>query len=318
MVKMLAAIWMSATFLASQTEYVRVAVTTFLVAGKTTPEAETFQSELSAALGKYAFVKLVEREKLAAIAKELTLGQSGLVDEATAAKAGKIHSAQILVVGSLREGKVNARAVVAETSKVVAVASGSVSENAEIARALARGIETHLARENVKTLRNDSPDIELVFSIESKGKGGTRGLKINDASKNPSYKIGDSVIFKFQSNKKGFVTLVDIQPSGDLVVLYPNDFAKDNAVEAGKEYSIPSKTDGFEITVSEPVGLDTVVAFFSEAKAAWLDPAKLEGEGFKTVRDSERLFAARGLKIVATGLKQNQWESKVIEVEVGK
>lgn len=302
----------------SQSESLSLAVTTFPNSGKSSTESEGFPSELSTALGKYAFIKLVEREKVAAIMKELALGQSGLADEATAVKVGKVHGAQVLVVGSIRDGMVSARAVASETSKVIAVASGRFSDTAEIAKQLARGVETELARENVKKLRNDSPEIELLFSVEPKSRSGTRGLRITEASKKPSYKIGDSVVFRIQANKKGFITLLDIQPSGDLVVLYPNDFSKDNAVEAGKEYSVPGASDGFEITVSEPAGLDTVVAFFTETKAAWLDPKKLEGEGFKTVKDGERWMAARGFKVVATGLKQTQWESKVIEVEVVK
>jgi hypothetical protein len=131
-------------------------------------------------------------------------------------------------------------------------------------------------------------------------------------------RIGESVVFHFKSNRNGFLTIIDIQPNGDVVVLFPNDFSSSDGIKANTDYSIPSETDGFEITVTEPAGTDTIVAFFTLKKAAWLDRNKLGGEGFWSVKEGEKMEFSRGFNITATGLNKSEWESRALEIEVMK
>jgi TolB-like protein len=68
-------------------------------------------------------IQLVERDRLEAILAELKLGQSGKIDPATAAKAGKLLGARYMVLGGYFDLKttlrVDARVVEVETGKVV-------------------------------------------------------------------------------------------------------------------------------------------------------------------------------------------------------
>jgi len=50
----------------------------------------------------------------------------------------------------------------------------------------------------------------------------------------------------------------------------------------------------------------------------WLDRNKLEGEGFKTVKNNKKLDMTRGIKIVSSQLKDSEWKSKVLEIQVNK
>jgi hypothetical protein len=129
-------------------------------------------------------------------------------------------------------------------------------------------------------------------------------------------RIGEKVIFNFQANEDGFITIVDIQPGGDVVILFPNDFSGTNQIQANKLYSIPSLKDAFDIVVSEPAGMDTVAAFFTRKKVQWLDRKKLEGQGFWTVKKKEKLAMSRGFRVVSTSLGRDEWESRGIEIEV--
>ena len=270
-------------------------------------------SDLTSSLSSYAFIRLIERARMDEMAKEIELGMSGLVDEKTAVKQGKVMGLEIMVLGSISPSGVSARAVHVESGRIIASSSAPSSSQNDmrtLGKNLAYDIETFLARENVKHLRNDSPDITLKFWTAKKS-----GAAVQQGSK---LKIGDSIVFNAQSSKNGYLTIVDVQPGGDVVVLYPNDFAKDNAIAANTLYSIPSASDNFEITVTEPAGTDTVVAFFTERKADWLDRNKLEGSGFKTVKIAERYFTTRGFSVVATNLKRNEWESSSLEVDVVK
>jgi len=268
-------------------------------------------AELGEVLARYRFITLIERAKLDSLVKEIELGQSGLVDDSAAAKAGRMRGCKILVTGSIRDNRVTARAIHTETAKVIASGSADMSGIEALGTRLASGIESHLARESLRTLRNDSPDIDLEFRAE-----GGRGKAIITPRATGSMKIGDPVIFRFKSSMRGYLTIVDVQPGGDVVLLFPNDMNPSSEVRAGVEYSIPGNDDGYEITATEPAGRDTVVAFFTAKRVEWLDMKKLAGTGFKTVREGERAFAARGFAVTATRLRKSEWESAILEIDV--
>lgn len=79
-------------------------------------------------------IRLIERERLAAITAELKLGTSGMVDKKTAAKIGKLLGADALLLGSMKSIapnlRLDARLVAVETGEVMATAkaSGKLSE----------------------------------------------------------------------------------------------------------------------------------------------------------------------------------------------
>ncbi|MCP4688517.1 MAG: hypothetical protein GY859_10720 [Desulfobacterales bacterium] len=68
-------------------------------------------------------LKVVEREKIAALLKEIALGQSGITDPATAVKAGRILGAQSVAIGSFMvlgpTVRIDARVVKVETSEIL-------------------------------------------------------------------------------------------------------------------------------------------------------------------------------------------------------
>lgn len=288
-----------------------VGVLPFNAAGKQKADLDALAGELIASLSRYKFIRLVERANMNAIVREIELGQSGLIDEAVAIKAGRLHGVQCLIIGALQGSRINARAVHTETGRIIAAASSGERAIDELGTRLASGIEVFIARENLRRLRNDSPSISLEFRVEKKGGGGAiTGVRTG------RLRIGESVVFHFKANRDGYLTIVDIQPGGDVVILYPNDMSPDNGIIAGREYSIPSSEDSFEITVSEPAGKDTVCAFFTEKKIDWLDRKKLSGEGFWSVKEGERAEMTRGLKVVSTKLKSAEWESITLDIDV--
>ena len=271
-------------------------------------------SELSNSLSKYRFIKLVDRSIMDEVIKEIEISQTGLIDESTALEAGKIHGLQMMITGSIHKNRITARAICMETQKVITSATGNgISSINHLGDKLATGIEVFLARENLKNLRNDSRRIDLSFSMEASHNMRKRIMKSTGR-----VRIGDKVKFKFRCNRDGHITIVDIQPSGDVVILFPNDLHPDNRIISEKEYSVPSPDDGFEITVSEPTGLDTIVLFFTEKKVEWLDRKKLAGEGFWSVKKGMKLDLTRGFKINSLKLKQTEWETKELRIDVQK
>jgi hypothetical protein len=269
-------------------------------------------SGIIGAMSKYKFISLVEQTEITKITDEIIKGQIGLVDENTAVQAGKIYGIQVMVVGTFDGSTVTGRAVLVETGKIIASASSGILSVDKLGNELAAGIESYLSRENFKKLRNDSPQINFDFwALKENGK------KIN-ADTYDSLKIGTNITFKFRSDISGYCTIVDIQPGGDVVVLFPNESQPDNSIIAGKEYSVPSVDDSFRMTISEPAGTDTVVAYFTKNKVDWLSRKSLEGEGFWSVKEGEKYILSKGITVTATKLKASDWESREIEIKVSK
>ena len=293
----------------SQEASVSVGIIDFQSKDKTGNDGKAAVSALSSYLGKYRFINLVERSRIGAILQEMELSQAGIIDEKDAIRIGKISGVRVLIDGSVTDRGAHARAIYAETGKIISVSSAA--DYASMAKELARGIEVYLAKENIRTLRNESSDISASFGAELPDGFITAGSA-------GRARVGNTVSFHFKSETDGYLSIIDIQPSGDIVLLYPNDFAADNAIKAGTEYSIPSRDDTFDLTFTEPAGQDTLVAFFTKKKVDWLDKDKLTGDGFKTVKEGEKFAVARSVTIRSKQLKNNEWKSLVLTIEVGK
>jgi tetratricopeptide (TPR) repeat protein len=83
--------------------------------------ADFFESDFA----KISDLKVVERDKIDVILKEIELGESGVVDVATAVRAGKLLGAQLMIFGSItqlddKNTKMLVKAVKVETSEIIA------------------------------------------------------------------------------------------------------------------------------------------------------------------------------------------------------
>lgn len=83
---------------------------------------------------KVSSLKVVERDKIQFIIDEINIAKSGIVDDATAIKAGKILSAHLMVFGAFtqisdKSTMMTARVVKVETSEVIAVLSQQGGSN---------------------------------------------------------------------------------------------------------------------------------------------------------------------------------------------
>jgi hypothetical protein len=202
-------------------------------------KSDTIVSVLSGVFGKYRFIQLVDRSKMDSLLSEIELSQTGLLDDASIIKEGKVRGLQVIVTGTVDKDKISARVIHVETQRVLAAVTGkTVNDLEQTGENFARSIEIFLNQENIRSLTNDNREMGFTLWLEKRSGSGT--VKIKNGEEVP---VGESVIFKFKSAVDGFLTIVDMQPGGDINVLYPNDFSKDNAVKGGVEYSIPSQDD---------------------------------------------------------------------------
>jgi TolB-like protein len=110
--------------------------------------AQMLISDLSVLEG----IRIVERDRLEDILKELKLGQSGKIDKASAAKVGKLLGARYMVLGGyfdvMNTLRADARVVEVETGKVVQSvgATGKPDDFLTVEQQLATGLSGVLSK----------------------------------------------------------------------------------------------------------------------------------------------------------------------------
>jgi len=117
-------------------------------------------------------LKIIEREKIQAILKEIALSQSGSVDNATAVQVGRILGAQAIAFGSFMvlgpQVRIDLRIIKTETSETLLGDSVRGKSNAfiELERRLADRIASSLrvALRKYKTASSSGIDAALLFS----------------------------------------------------------------------------------------------------------------------------------------------------------
>jgi TolB-like protein len=107
---------------------------------------EQIAATLTDGLARSGEVRVVERRQLQQILEELKLSASGLIDEQTAIRAGKILGANALLLGSFLKFqdsvKINVRVVKTETGEILSTerVAGKFSALFELEEKLAAGI----------------------------------------------------------------------------------------------------------------------------------------------------------------------------------
>ena len=92
--------------------------------------------------------------------------------------------------------------------------------------------------------------------------------------------------------------MLDVNPNGNITVIFPNKFHRDNFIESGVTYQVPSPDYGFEFKVTGPAGLERIKAIVTLNKVSLL---KLDLEdGFHSVKKE----TTRGTRAIQALSKQ--------------
>lgn len=83
--------------------------------------------------------------------------------------------------------------------------------------------------------------------------------KGNDAT----YYFGEDVAVYFRADQDCYVVVYDIDPSGDVHILYPSSIEGGTFVRGGDVYRIPGTNDDFKLEVADNSGLDRIYAVAS-------------------------------------------------------
>jgi hypothetical protein len=117
------------------------------------------------------------------------------------------------------------------------------------------------------------------------------------------YQIGEKITFSIKAEESCYLTLLDIGPSGNITVIFPNKYHKDNFIISGVTYQIPGPDYGFEFDVHGPAGLERIKAM------ATLKPDPLINLNFQQGFHSIERGTSRGTRDIKTIAKKFSLQS---------
>ncbi len=143
---------------------------------------------------------------------------------------------------------------------------------------------------------------------------GNETFKVKVWTNKHEYQIGDNIVFSVKADRDSYLTLFDIATGGDVTVIFPNAFHRDNFIKAGVTYQIPAPNYGFQFDIQGPSGLERVKAI---ATATPQLPIDLDLEkGFHTFKpDTSR--GTRDIGIIANEFTKDsnrEWAENHTEI----
>lgn len=93
--------------------------------------------------------------------------------------------------------------------------------------------------------------------------GSKDGLLYLESGK-PQYQIGEELTLNLRLARNGYLRVAYLSSTGEINELLPNQY-QSGKVKAGMTYRIPPKADSFKLKITGPVGVDSIVAVFSES-----------------------------------------------------
>ncbi|MBD3309064.1 DUF4384 domain-containing protein [candidate division KSB3 bacterium] len=91
------------------------------------------------------------------------------------------------------------------------------------------------------------------------------GIKVwTDKGDNaPTYYVGERIYISFTVQNDSYVTIYDVDSTGNVNVLFPNPYHRDNLVRKGRVYTIPTSNYEYDLVVKGPTGDEVLFAIAS-------------------------------------------------------
>lgn len=117
-----------------------------------------------------------------------------------------------------------------------------------------------------------------------------------------TYRSGENVTVFVKVNKDAYVTIVNVGPSGNTTLLFPNQFQKDNFIKAGQTKRIPESNSPVKITVNGPAGSELVQVIASTDQRTVFQQTALKVSGGWHVVTADTAQWTRDLSLTMQGI----------------
>ena len=129
-----------------------------------------------------------------------------------------------------------------------------------------------------------------------------------------TYAVGESVRLFVKPSKDAWITVLNVGPSGQTTMLFPNAHQRDNKVSGGRTIEIPSRRSGASIRVNAPVGRELIKVVATTSPVPLFAAGKMRSAGpFAALAGGARA-AARDLQVTMDTNANQEWDdyNKVI------
>ena len=192
--------------------------------------ASWIPAQIQAALVKSPYITVVERNKLNEVLKEQALSQTGIIDESTAIKVGKIIGAQKILMG---EYQCNVKERYSISSRLVDIETGTVEVQRVISDIKKKEIKKYtddVASQIIARMKNQIA-LENIAKLENPN----AQFKINVSTAKDTFLLGEMLTFTIEAEKNCYLYIFDIGTSGKIHLLFPNKMQPKNFVKAGEK-----------------------------------------------------------------------------------
>ncbi|MEO8426303.1 MAG: DUF4384 domain-containing protein, partial [Verrucomicrobiota bacterium] len=153
-----------------------------------------------------------------------------------------------------------------------------------------------LMEEKMKRISNALSDFSVEVSTSPVTPQGARDVAVSEKRGKPGYRIGQKIVVSFRASRDCYLTLLNVGTSGKLTVLFPNGLHRDNFVQGGRDYQIPSEDYGFDYELQGPPGVERIKAVATLKKVELLESNFApDGSVFRTV---EAASGARDIRVI--------------------
>jgi len=121
-------------------------------------------------------------------------------------------------------------------------------------------------------------------------------------------------MFFVEAERDCYLTLIDIGTSGNLTVLFPNAYDRNNRIQAGRRYEIPGTSYGFDIHVGGPPSIERVKAIATTQPFTLFENMDLSQGFFGMTRGGADTL--RDFKLSPRQVAPTQWTDAAFEIQV--
>ena len=185
------------------------------------------------------------------------------------------------------------------------------------------GLACCLAADDGASARDLTVEQTAVFSVQAPvvpaAAGGQRLRVVAwvDHADN-TYAIGEAVRLFVRVNKDTYLTVLNVGPTGNTTMLFPNAFQREARVRGGQTVEIPAAGSGAQFRVSGPVGRELIKVIASTRPSPLFAPGQMAQSGAFTLIAGGGRAVARDLQVVMdaqpAGQGGHEWDdyNKVI------
>jgi hypothetical protein len=263
-------------------------------------EPEELRLKVEAALFNSPYCKVIELNKRKDALNEIKMGQLGVLDEESVAKAGKLLGAEKFLTVYQKGEFSSLRLVDVTTSSVEGAWVSDSKSDRE-----GKGFKMETAKDYSALVNKMLEGLAVQRALAELSGGDSKKIKVQIKLPKSTFKFGDKFYFDVVSSEDGYLTLIDIQPDGSILQLLPNKTGQSNQIKAEEPFRFPP--EDIDLKVSPPAGKDSIKAIVTKKPLNLFNKADLDNESISSVKPGSGIRAGKGLNMTIKKVPAGDW-----------